>query len=217
MTAARKKQDITKRQREIFEFVRDQIVDRGYGPTVREIGAHFGIRSPNGVMCHLRALEKKGLITRESNMSRAIKLCREAPRSRSLGFVGTAASGSPIRAAVSADQRIEFNDLLNGEDQCVMQVEGTGFNALNIADGDFLIIRRQSQGERDSLVVALDDRSHVTICRIPDTGSEPVPIVADAVAPPNGRILGILTGVVRKLSLPADADSNSSGPESDSG
>src|SRR5262245_26140116 len=52
---------LTSRQKEVFEFVRDLITNRGYGPTVREIGDKFGISSPNGVMCHLKALEKKGL------------------------------------------------------------------------------------------------------------------------------------------------------------
>ena len=68
---------LTEKQKRVFTFVRQQIVDRGYGPTVREIGEHFDIRSPNGVMCHLRALEKKGLIYRSPNKSRAIELTQE--------------------------------------------------------------------------------------------------------------------------------------------
>ena len=67
-------EQLTKRQSAVFEFIRDKIQNRGYGPTVREIGQKFNISSPNGVMCHLKALEKKGLITREPNMSRAIQL-----------------------------------------------------------------------------------------------------------------------------------------------
>ena len=55
---------LTERQREIYDFIRDKIESRGYGPTVREIGLNFDIKSPNGVMCHLKALEKKGLIIR---------------------------------------------------------------------------------------------------------------------------------------------------------
>ena len=55
---------LTHRQREIYDFIRDKIDNRGYGPTVREIGTAFEIKSPNGVMCHLKALEKKGLIRR---------------------------------------------------------------------------------------------------------------------------------------------------------
>ena len=64
---------LTDRQREIYEFIRDQIFGRGYGPTVREIGLAFDIKSPNGVMCHLKALEKKKLIIREGFSARAIR------------------------------------------------------------------------------------------------------------------------------------------------
>lgn len=75
MSAARTpKPPLTARQKQIYDFLKDKIINRGYGPTVREIGNHFKIRSPNGVMCHLKALERKGLITRESHMSRAIQL-----------------------------------------------------------------------------------------------------------------------------------------------
>ena len=69
---------LTKRQQLVYDFIHDKITHRGYGPTVREIGERFGISSPNGVMCHLKALEKKGLIRRSPNKSRAIELTREA-------------------------------------------------------------------------------------------------------------------------------------------
>ena len=65
---------LTDRQREIYEFIRIKIESRGYGPTVREIGEAFEIKSPNGVMCHLKALSKKGLILREDRSARAIQL-----------------------------------------------------------------------------------------------------------------------------------------------
>ena len=68
---------LTDRQKEVYQFIRDSIRTRGYPPTVREIGARFDISSHNGVMCHLKALEKKGLIVREKNMSRAIILVGE--------------------------------------------------------------------------------------------------------------------------------------------
>src|SRR5437868_15417073 len=65
---------LTERQREIYDFIRDKIESRGYGPTVREIGDAFEIKSPNGVMCHLNALVKKGLIERAEGKARAIQL-----------------------------------------------------------------------------------------------------------------------------------------------
>src|SRR4051794_1146690 len=70
---------LTERQREIYDFIRSKIEARGYGPTVREIGKNFGIQSPNGVMCHLKALEKKGLIIREGHQARAIQLVDYKP------------------------------------------------------------------------------------------------------------------------------------------
>src|SRR6187399_2450608 len=85
--------DLTARQREVFDFIREKIEGRGYGPTVREIGDNFHISSPNGVMCHLKALEKKGLITREPNMSRAIQLKEEPASQRGLPLVGRIAAG----------------------------------------------------------------------------------------------------------------------------
>src|SRR5262249_11826271 len=101
---------LTTRQREIYEFLKDKIVNRGYGPTVREIGARFGIRSPNGVMCHLKALEKKGLITRESHMSRAIQLS-DFPRGRTcLPLAGQIAAGRPV-LAVQENERVDFAGL----------------------------------------------------------------------------------------------------------
>lgn len=198
MTTTSKRRSLTPRQRDIYEFVRDRIVNRGYGPTVREIGTHFGIRSPNGVMCHLKALEKKGLILRESNMSRAIKLASSSPRQQSLPFLGTAVSGSPMRTSVSSEERVEFSDLLNGDDRATLKVEGNAFSSLGVMDGDFLIISRTAQGEADSLVVALDDRHHLAICRISKDGGGLVPAIAGAFDTPKRKVLGVLVGVVRK-------------------
>src|SRR5262249_43533043 len=77
---------LTPRQREIYNFIRGKIQGRGYGPTVREIGVHFQIKSPNGVMCHLKALQKKGLIHREPNMSRAIQLLEDPVNAHHMGL-----------------------------------------------------------------------------------------------------------------------------------
>src|SRR3954452_3709138 len=91
---------LTSRQRDIYVFIRDKIQGRGYGPTVREIGNQFEIKSPNGVMCHLKALQKKGLISREPNMSRAISLCDDPTHAPASGvkLIGRIAAGSPIEA-----------------------------------------------------------------------------------------------------------------------
>src|SRR5438874_3630088 len=104
---------LTDRQREIYEFIREKIEDRGFGPTVREIGAAFDIKSPNGVMCHLKALEKKGLIKRQGFSARAIQLVDHRPGKADLPLMGVVAAGSPTQA-VSQEDRLGFTDLHGG-------------------------------------------------------------------------------------------------------
>src|ERR1700692_1774426 len=100
---------LTERQKEIYHFIRLKIEKRGYGPTVREIGLGFAIKSPNGVMCHLKALEKKGLITREEHSARAIQLVDYKPGWTGLPLLGTVAAGSPTQA-VAHEERLDFQD-----------------------------------------------------------------------------------------------------------
>src|SRR5437667_4865790 len=104
---------LTQRQKDIYEFIRDKIESRGYGPTVREIGLGFGIKSPNGVMCHLKALEKKGLIIREGFSARAIQLVDHRPASGGLPMLGNVAAGTPT-AAIAQDDRLDFAELFGG-------------------------------------------------------------------------------------------------------
>src|SRR5258707_12837031 len=96
---------LTDRQKEIYDFIEEKIEVRGYGPTVREIGLAFGIKSPNGVMCHLKALQKKGLIRREPNMSRAIEFLQETPGGNfhSLKLLGRIAAGQPLEPVEDAE------------------------------------------------------------------------------------------------------------------
>ena len=122
MSGTGKKISLTRRQREIYEFLRDKIINRGYGPTVREIGQHFEIRSPNGVMCHLKALERKGLISREQNMSRAIQLA-DSPQNRlSVSLIGSTASGGPVQPNVSSDELISFSAMFEGVDLSLIHI-----------------------------------------------------------------------------------------------
>src|SRR5437660_12173500 len=114
---------LTDRQREIYDFIRDKIEGRGYGPTVREIGQAFRIKSPNGVMCHLKALEKKGLIIREGFSARAIQLVGHRPPSVGLPLLGAVAAGSPVEAVANEDH-LDFDELFVGPDHFALQVRG---------------------------------------------------------------------------------------------
>jgi repressor LexA len=194
---------LTSRQREIYNFIRSKIQGRGYGPTVREIGVHFQIKSPNGVMCHLKALQKKGLIHREPNMSRAIQLLEDpvSPQQMGLKLVGRIAAGHPIEAIEQADE-LTFTDWVEPGDKFALQVQGESMIDEHIADGDFVIIRRQEQARDGQIVAVRDDDGEATLkrfyrernrIRLEPANRTMKPIFRDRV-----NILGVLVGVVRK-------------------
>ena len=114
---------LTERQKDIYHFIRQKIESRGYGPTVREIGLAFEIKSPNGVMCHLKALEKKGLITREEHSARAIQLVDHRRPAQGLPFLGLVAAGTPMPAA-EQNERLEIDAIFGGPNRYVLQVHG---------------------------------------------------------------------------------------------
>ncbi len=194
---------LTERQREIYEFIKEKIEGRGYGPTVREIGQAFDIRSPNGVMCHLKALEKKELIKREGFSARAIQLLDHHPESASLPLLGLVAAGSPTQA-VPQDERLEFKDLFGGANHYVLRVRGQSMIDDHIQDGDYVVIRKQQTAhDGDRVVAMIDDevtlkryyreKSHI---RLDPANKSMDPII---VKPGEGpRILGVLVGVMRK-------------------
>ncbi len=197
---------LTKRQEEIFDFIRDKIEVRGYPPTVREIGEAFKIQSPNGVMCHLNALVKKGLITRKDKSARAIQLVGFQPggsAAAELPLYGSVAAGPPI-AAVEAPERFNFQDVFGGPDHYVLKVKGQSMIDDHIDDGDFVVIRRQDTAENGERVVAMID-GEVTLKRFYQDDDEIVlhpcnddmdPIVVDPDA--DVHVLGVLVGVMRK-------------------
>ncbi len=194
---------LTKRQKAVFEFLRDKIVNRGYGPTVREIGERFKISSPNGVMCHLRALEKKGLITREPNRSRAIQLCG-GQDDEGLPLAGRVAAGV-MHEAIEQNERIDFGSMFGRKSEFVLEVSGDSMIDAQIADGDYVVVRKQRTAQAGQMVVAQTEDGEATLkywfpdrrrnrIRLQPANEEMKPIyVKDA------RVLGVVVGVVRKL------------------
>jgi repressor LexA len=194
---------LTDRQREIYEFIRSKIEGRGYGPTVREIGLHFDIKSPNGVMCHLKALEKKGLIIREGFSARAIQLVDHHPPGSTMPLLGQVAAGTPTQA-VDLPDRLDFNELFGGPNHFALRVRGQSMIEDHIADGDYVVIRQQETANNGERVVArIEDevtlkryfRDKAQVRLEPANGSMD-PIVVDPGA--NASILGVLVGVLRK-------------------
>jgi len=194
---------LTDRQRGVYEFIKDKIQNRGYGPTVREIGEKFDISSPNGVMCHLKALEKKGLIIREPNMSRAIQLAMEPATERGLPLAGRIAAGV-LHEAIEQDERVDFDSMFNSKkNQFVLKVAGESMIEDQIADGDYVVVRKQRTARDGQIVVAITDEGEATLkrwymeknrIRLEPANSTMKPIyVKDA------RILGVVVGVVRQI------------------
>jgi repressor LexA len=197
-------ESLTERQRKIYEFLRDKIRNRGYGPTVREIGEEFGIVSPNGVMCHLRALEKKGLITREPNMSRAIQLAAEPIDDRSLPLAGQVAAGV-LHEAIEQEERVDFDHMIrskNPKSLFVLKVKGDSMIDAQIADGDYVVVRKAKTANNGQIVVAQTDDGEATLkrwfaeknrIRLEPANSSMKPIFVKS-----AKILGVLAFVVRK-------------------
>jgi repressor LexA len=194
---------LTPRQREIYNFIRSKIQGRGYGPTVREIGLHFEIKSPNGVMCHLKALQKKGLIHREPNMSRAIQLLEDPVSAHHMGLklLGRIAAGQPLEA-VEQHEELTFSDWTEPGDKFALKVTGDSMIEEHIADGDFVILRRQEQARDGQIVAVRDEDGEATLkkfyrdknrIRLEPANKTMKPIFRDRV-----NVLGVLVGVVRK-------------------
>lgn len=193
---------LTKRQQEVYDFIVEKIRARGYGPTVREIGTAFDIKSPNGVMCHLQALVKKGLITREPNMSRAITITREQDRAPGIPLAGSIAAGLPIET-FEQTERIDFSDMLSDERHYALKVRGESMIEDHIDNGDYVVVRKQSVARDGQIVVALVEGSDTTLKRFYKEGNrfrlEPAnstmqPIYSDRV-----DVLGVVVGVIRKF------------------
>jgi repressor LexA len=194
---------ITARQREIFEFLRERIVARGYGPTVREIGDHFGITSPNGVMCHLKALEKKGLISREAYMSRAIQLTEAPQPQAALPLVGQITAGEPLQMLPEPHPRLEFAGLFASATHCCLRVVGHGLADEAILEGDYLVVRRQPDCRDGELVLAILDDTAAAVkrfyreslrIRLESLNRSKPPVFANRAA-----IIGLVVGIIRQV------------------
>jgi repressor LexA len=197
---------LTERQREIYDFIREKIESRGFGPTVREIGEEFDIKSPNGVMCHLKALEKKTLIKRTGFRARAIQLTdHRRPGSTTLPLLGHVAAGSPTEA-IAQFERLDLKDLFGDPDFYALKVRGQSMIEDHIDDGDYVVINKRGAGQASngSRVVARI-RDEVTLkryfrernrIRLEPANRNMAPIYLSPGE--DMEILGTLVGVIRR-------------------
>ncbi|HEY8865935.1 MAG TPA: transcriptional repressor LexA [Solirubrobacteraceae bacterium] len=155
--------DLTKRQQEIFEFIKRYSAKYGYPPTVRDIGKAVGLASSSTVHAHLSNLEKIGLLRRDPSKPRAIELLDRAVegvksvvRPNGLPLVGQVAAGAPVLADENIEEYVEVPDVAGGDKgEYLLRVRGESMKDAGILEGDFVVVRPQKTARDAEIVVAL--------------------------------------------------------------
>ncbi len=205
---------LTKRQREILDYIRREVKAKGYPPSVREIAEAVGLSSPSTVHTHMQVLEDKGYIRRELSKPRALELTDladdvedglvgDSERVVKLPLVGRVAAGMPIVAEQNVEALIPLPEAIVGDEgSFVLRVQGYSMVQAGIYDGDFVIVRQQPTAENGEIVVALigDEATVKTFYREPDKvrlqpendSMEPIYVV-------NPTILGKVIALIRSM------------------
>jgi repressor LexA len=209
-------QGLTKRQEQTLDFIRQSIAERGYPPTLREIGESMGIRSTNGVNDHLRALERKGYLRREDMKSRALRLVGHEPEATSqddnlldVQILGRVAAGLPLLAEENVVDTVRIDRMLvrGGRDVFGLRVQGDSMIEAGILNGDYIFVRKQSSADRGDIVVALigDDATvkyyfpEKDYVRFQPANAQMAPILVRASDFRPTMLLGVVVGVYRRL------------------
>ena len=155
-------------QQKILDFIKSEIEEKGYPPSVREICAAVGLRSTSTVHAHLNHLEAQGLIRRDSTKPRALEvLDGSQPRGRSVPLVGKVTAGQPILAIENIDEYLMLPQSVLGQGKMFsLRVEGESMIDAGIMDGDIVILRQQDTAENGDIVVAMTPEDEATLKRI---------------------------------------------------
>ena len=218
-------QGLTQRQQMVLDFIQQSIHDRGYPPTLREIGARMGIRSTNGVNDHLRALERKGYLTREDMKSRALRPTSLATQTHledgipsepandvdlvEIRVLGRVAAGLPLLAEehVVDTVRIDRTLVRGGREVFGLKVQGDSMIDAGILSGVYIFVKKQLTASRGDVVVALigdeatvkyyfPEKDHVRF-QPANKGMAPIYVRAADFKPT--MLLGIVVGVYRRM------------------
>jgi repressor LexA len=159
--------DLTKRQQEIFDFIRKYSAKYGYPPTVRDIGKAVGLASSSTVHAHLANLEKIGLLRRDPSKPRAIELLdkavgsavdsmRSIVRPESLPLLGSVAAGQPILAEENIEEYVPVPNLAGGGDgNYLLRIRGESMKNAGIIEDDLVVVHQQDTAQQGDIVVAL--------------------------------------------------------------
>ena len=149
----------------ILSFIKDEIQNKGYPPSVREICQAVGFKSTSSVHAHLRDLEREGLLRRDATKPRAMELT-DNPRGRVVPLVGRVTAGIPILAQENVEDEIVLpHDMVRGEDVFALRVEGVSMIEAGILDGDIVVVRKQADAVNGDIVVAMIE-DEATVKRI---------------------------------------------------
>jgi repressor LexA len=202
--------DLTKRQQEIFEYIKRYSAKYGYPPTVRDIGKAVGLASSSTVHAHLANLEKIGVIRRDPTKPRALELLDRAVDSvksvvkpGGLPLVGQVAAGSPILAEENIEDYLEVPGLVGGEDgEYILRVKGESMIDAGILEGDLVVVRPQEVATDGEIVVALlgeeatvkrffQESDHVRL--------QPENATMSPIRTKDVRVLGKVVGLLRRM------------------
>ncbi|MCA9350048.1 transcriptional repressor LexA [Candidatus Saccharibacteria bacterium] len=200
---------LTKKQRKVLDFINKFIEKNGYSPSFREIGRGLKLSSVATVAQHIRALEKKGMISKDNNAARSILPVEDDQLLESgifLPIMGSIAAGTPIAAVADGSETLEVPSfMISGNNNYVLRVKGQSMIEDGIFDGDYVVIK-ENQAPRDGeVVVALIDGGEVTLKRIyheanrirlQPANSTMEPIYVDKQT--SLDIQGVVVGVIRK-------------------
>ena len=197
---------LTRRQKEILDYLTEYIGSQGYAPTIEEIGDHFGLSSLATVHKHLTNLQEKGLIKRAWNRSRALELVPAGVTVRAVEvpLLGRVAAGAPIEAIEATETIFVPEDMLGRGRTYVLQVKGDSMIEEQIRDGDYVIVEDRQTARDGEMVIALLGGENATlkkfyregaVIRLQPANSTMKPIYVDE---EDVRVRGVVIGVLRK-------------------
>lgn len=201
-------ESLSTRQKEIFEFIKEEILKKGYPPSVREIGKAVGLSSSSTVHAHLSQLEKKGYIRKDPTKPRAIEVLedQEFLYSRDIApvpLVGNVTAGQPILAEENITDYFPLpKDLVRENIVFMLEIEGESMINAGILDGDYVIVKQQSTALNGDIVVALMD-NEATVKKFYQEGDfirlQPENEFHEAILTREVKILGKVIGLFRKI------------------
>lgn len=205
MSTGGRVQPLTRRQREILDFLTEFIKQHGYAPSLEEIGRRFSLSSLATVHKHLTNLEAKGFIRRAWNRSRSVELlpARGGVRAIELPLLGTVAAGAPIEAVASSETISVPEDLVAAPDTYALRVSGSSMIEEQIRDGDTVIVENRKTANNGEMVIALLHGADATLKKFYDEQGrirlQPAnPAMRPLVVEPDEvQIQGVVVGLVR--------------------